>query len=219
VLQPDYVLVGMDTLAATPGDKSPHNYCSKIMTLPHLAAVMCPTGILELGLDWYVNIQANVLARDIDYVNEIAPDRLREISAGLPGFTTSTIYHFGFSPRANSLVGTAFRSANSFSPEVLEYGLGIKPAFEEVLAVATDDLDELGYSDGIVKLLHRLRVADDARPVEERVGIGGQVHLLTLTPSRQVICVADQWPDFDEQFDSMLEALQTVDAEARSNDA
>jgi hypothetical protein len=220
VLQRDGVMVGMDSLACYPSDKSPFKYCSKILSLPHLSAAICPTGTLQLGLDWYVDVQSNILARDLDFVNGIAPERLREIYARLPEPPgTSTVYHFGYSPKEDAFVGVAFRSTNNFVAEVIPYGVGIKPAFDHLVSIAADEVNALGYADGIVSMLHHLRLADDALPMVDRVGIGGEVHLLTLTASRQTLHVVDRWPDFDDQFRQMMHALGTPSAEAASDGA
>ena len=49
-------------------------------------------------------------------------------------------------------------------------------------------------------------------PVADRVGIGGEVHLLTLTAGRQIGWVTRPWSDFDHMFGEMLERLSKDNA-------
>jgi hypothetical protein len=212
VLQPEGVVLGMDSLAVRAEDKSPIKYSSKFMGLPHLKAAICGTGSQRLPLEWYLDVQLNVLARDVDFINDIAPERLRDIWARLAEPGTATIYQFGFSPSEDAFVGTAFRSTSDFVAERLAYGIGIKPASEDLIPVAPGLLEELGYVSGIAELLARLRIADDALPLAERVGIGGEIHLLVLNDSGQYTHIADRWPDFNRQFDHMLSRLRADNA-------
>lgn len=214
VLSKDSVVIGMDTLAVLPDDKSPHKYASKAFMLPHLGAVICGTGVFQLPLDWYVDIQSNLIARDMDFMNEIAPDRLRQIWSriGAPG--TSTVYHFGYSPGEDAYVGYAFRSTNDFIGERLEYGIGIKPALDELITIAGEMVDEPDIYAVIVSLIESARALDDNLPVDDRVGIGGEIHLLTLTAGRQIGWVVRPWPDFESLYDQMLDALGKSNAMA-----
>jgi hypothetical protein len=212
VLAPEYVLVGMDSLALYGDDKTPFKYCTKLFGLPHLAALVCATGSLQLGLNWYLDIQSNIVAADIDYLNGVAATRLRMIAERLSEPVSSTVYHFGFSPRAEAFTGIAFRSESGFAPENLAYGLGVKPPFQEAFSAAVEDIALLGPECGVARILQRLRAGDDALPVAERVGIGGQAHLMTLSGSRQVTHVVDCWPDYEVQFHQMMRSLRKRNA-------
>ena len=208
VLEPERVLVAMDTLATNGLDGLPSHYASKLLPLPHLLGVICGTGSMQLALQWYLDVQSNVVARDFDFVNEIAPERLRSIAESLGDQkTTSTIYHFGFSRSAGVFAGTVFRSTAAYMAEPLQYGAGLKPPYEDVINVANDRLDELGLDHGLVDLLTRIKIVDDSLPTNERVGIGGEVHLMLLSGTSQITQVSGQWPGFDEEFAYMLERL------------
>jgi hypothetical protein len=207
VLDQESVVIGMDTLAIRARDKSPYLYASKILCLPHIGAVVCGTGSQRLPLSWFVDLETKVLARDIDYVNEIAPECLLSLWTDLAEPGTSTIYHFGYSPREDAYVGFAFRSTHDFAAERLEYGIGVKPPSGELIAVAMDRVGELGIHDAIVSLIETARTVDDELPLSERVGIGGEVHLLTLTAGRQFGWATRPWSDFDTTFGAMLSAL------------
>jgi hypothetical protein len=212
VLSPDSVVIGTDTLAVLPTDKSPHKYASKVFMLPHLGAVICGTGVFQLPLDWYMDIQSSVLARDMDFMNEIAPERLRSIWSRIGADGTSTVYHFGYSPHDGAYVGYAFRSTNDFARERLEYGIGIKPALDELIMVAREMAEEPDIHAMVVSLIESARALDDDLPVDDRVGIGGEIHLLTLTAGRQIGWVVRPWPDFESLYEQMLARLHESNA-------
>ena len=207
LLEPDSVALAMDSLSLSGDDKTPLKFCSKILPVPHLSGVVCGTGSLRLVLEWYADLQLNVVACDMDFVNSLATSRLREIAARLNEPTTSTVYHFGFSPAEGAFTGTAFRSTADFVPQPLEYGLGVKPPSCDVMAVAVDLIKERGPFDGMIAILERLRESDDALPREDRLGIGGEIHLMALNEINQFTIVVGSWPDFDVQFKEMLAGL------------
>ncbi len=212
VLDRESVVLGMDSLAIRATDKTPSLYASKILPVPHLGAVVCGTGSQRLPLDWFVHIETRILGRDIDYVNSVAPGELRGLWTRLDEPGTATIYHFGYSPAEDAYVGYAFRSESDFAAERIQYGIGIKPPSGELIAVAADSLAELGVHDAIISLIVKARSVDDALPLEERVGIGGEVHLLTLTGGRQFGWATRPWADFDAVFGEMLERLRADNA-------
>jgi hypothetical protein len=214
VLQPEYVVFAMDSLSLRGDNKLPGKYCTKAFLLPHLGSAICGTGALRLVTQWHECLQLSVLARDVDYINETAPHHLRRISSGIDDYPHSTIYHFGLSSAQNAFVGAAFRSSNDFACEAIPYGIGVKPGLEHVAAKAEDRLDELGYADGIVWLFERLREHDDSLPAEERVGIGGEIHLFALEAGKMSVSVLHQWPDYDETYDEMLVRLEEENAAA-----
>lgn len=208
VLEPESVVIGMDTLAVRAEDKEAHMYASKILPLPHLGGVVCGTGSQRMPLEWYLELQTCVLARDFDYVNDIAPGQLRELWARLDEPGTSTIYHFGYSPPEDSYVGFAFRSTRDFVPERLDYGLGFRPVHDELVQIAPSLFEELGIYDAVMRLIETARRLDDALPMSERVGVGGEVHILTLAAGRQFGWATRPWSDFESTFLEMLERLQ-----------
>lgn len=208
VLAHEFALVAMDTLSVYADDKSPFKYCSKIFLLPHLRGAVCVTGSLELGLGWHAEIQSRIVARDFDYVDDIASAQLQRLSRGIASVGDSTVYHFGYRDSTSALVGSAFRSKNEFHREVLQYGLGIKPPFADVLSFAEGAVSSLATLEGISELFQRLRSSDDSCLRDDRVGIGGQVHLLRMSERQQVVQEVYRWPDYDLYFQKMLANLR-----------
>ena len=213
VLDPESVVIGMDTLAVRADDKASHMYASKILPLPHLGGVVCGTGSQRMALEWYLELQTMVLARDFDYVNEIASDQLRALWARLDEPGTSTIYHFGYSPPEDAYVGHAFRSTNDFVSERLDYGLGFRPVHDELVQIAPALYAELGAHEAVLRLIETARRLDDELPMSERVGVGGEVHMLTLTAGRQIGWATRPWSDFESTFEEMLERLGEENAD------
>jgi len=207
VLDRDSVVLGMDTLAIRADDHSPHLYASKVLPVPHLGGVVCGTGSQRMPLEWFVEIETRVVARDFDFLNEAAPVLLPEIWARLDEPSTSTIYHFGYSAAEDCYVGFAFRSKNGFVAERLDYGIGLKPVHEDLIAIAPELLEQPSVHDAIVELIRVARTLDEALPQSERVGIGGEVHLLTLTEGRQIGWATRPWSDFESLFAQMLQRL------------
>jgi hypothetical protein len=130
-LQPYEVVILTDTLATTPsGD--PYLLVSKCSVIPHLEMVIAFTGLAQIGHRWAQKVQTEMLARDMDMLDQHVPSALRAITeevtqefGRLP--STSTIYHLGYSEISDGYSGYVYRSEKDFESETMEPGFRAKP--------------------------------------------------------------------------------------------
>lgn len=209
-LQPDRVCIATDSLALRP-DKGALNYCTKIFLLPHLGMVLCGTGLIQLVLDWFCFLESSVVAKDLMDVNDIAPDALvkiwREKYAAVQ--MTATIYQFGYNESEKRFDGFAYRSENDFKAErLLRDSIGIKPGRLDLREFALECMNEKGVPQAFVETIEKLKLDDDNRPHQDKLGIGGEIHFLTLDRSGYVLSICHRFDDYYEIFDDMLRNLQ-----------
>jgi len=218
-LEADRVIIFMDTLSLrmdNKNNKTPLKYASKIFPLPHLRGVLCGTGSQSTIMDWFVYIQECVIGNTMDIPNKIAPSQLPEIHSKyyLNGTNSTTIYHFGFNPREEhgKIRGFAFRSTNNFSLEELEYGIGIKPTDDEIIKYLKDAMDTYNGSleDLFIDIMKLQKRKDDERSPQERIGIGGSIHVLQFDKDRQFLWECYNFDDYDETFYKMLSGSTRV---------
>lgn len=211
ILDPEYVLITMDTLCSKP-NKEPLNYVSKIIPLPHLKSVICGTGAVDLILDWYILIEKQIVARDIYKLDKLAPEQLNKLAQKYmlnESNTSATIYQFGFSEAYGRFKGFAYRSENNFRSETLNDGFGLKPQSPEIIqyynelfrARGTIDLDLL------IELMKYQKINDGEKDKTERVGIGGSIHLCRLDKYKQFLWECYAFEDYEEMWNKMLKNL------------
>jgi hypothetical protein len=196
LLEPRRVCVAMDTLVARRGH--PWRFTSKIFPLPHLDGALCGTGALRFITDWFLQLQIEVLAPDLVTLDRHVPGALRLLARDhyLDEGNTTTIYHFGLDPARGEFRGFAYRSARGFRSEELPRGLLVKPPLDGTL-------DAPG-PEALAELMERQKAEDRALPPRDRVGIGGEVHLLTLTPGRYELRRCRRFADYPEDYRAML---------------
>ena len=171
---------------------------------------MVPTGLMQVGLDWFRVVQESILARDLLFLDTVAPEQLRRIAKSYASEYngTTTIYHFGVDPNREQMMGFAYRSTNDFASERLPTGFAIKPA-DEVRSRIEDLVQQHGLLGGLVEVMRPQKQRDDTLTPDTRVGIGGEVHLLTLDlTGRQCVWTAHQFPDFNDGYASALDRLR-----------
>jgi len=159
----EFVAIAMDSQASRDdGDRQdrPFGYFTKVFALPHLNAVLCGTGNQGLVLDWFVKVETQIIARDVVFLDQIAPTLLPEIAAQNPPGDT-TIYHFGFD-RAGTLGGYAYRSPKNFASEPLAKGFGIKPPSPDLVAWFPAAAVQQGIPAAFVELIRRQREEEEA---------------------------------------------------------
>ena len=130
-LAPTQAVVVTDTLATTTAGE-PFLYVSKCYVVPHLDMVIAGTGYGQLGARWSCMVQENLLCRDIEMLDQHAPEAIAGLWARLqaesgPIGGTSTIYHFGRAESSGEYVGYAYRSADGFVSDPRPHGFGVKP--------------------------------------------------------------------------------------------
>jgi hypothetical protein len=211
----DSVLIITDTLATTPTGE-PLIYQCKCWPLPQLGMVMTGTGSGNLAEAWYRNLQTRVLARDIEMLDRHAPEALRRLSAELemeygplPG--TSTIYHFGVTERAGTVVRFVYRSEKNFESEFSDQpGFGMKPPPASLPETGPDSLD------GMVELAKTIRAEQDRLPADERVYIGGELFLTNLQGRVIGVTRVFRFGDYDTTWEVMNDRLAKQETDANA---
>jgi hypothetical protein len=204
-LQPDSLLLAMDTLSLR-SDHNPHKFLSKIFPILHLNGVMCGTGFAPLIEQWLREINVGILARDMIHLDEFTPQALQglwmaqsaEIEKG-----TVTIYHFGYCEAEKVFKGYAYRSERDFQSETLLYGLGIKPGVD-MTNLGEDLPSPQAYFAEIIK---RQRANDLAQPINDRIGIGGDVHFVSMTADGIWMSRCHRFEDYDTLYFEMCKEL------------
>lgn len=91
----------------------------------------------------------------------------------------STIYHFGFSEEEKSLVGFVYRSTNNFASERIKFGLSVKPPISVDSGSHTYSNSE-EFDNFMIDLMRKQRKEDLEMPLENQVGIGGEIQKAVL---------------------------------------
>lgn len=199
-VSPQRVVIVMDTMALHPDTKRPGRYATKFFVLQHLNGVMCGTGNWQFVLSWYLMLQTDVLALDIDEVNKYAPDSLRQMAQvyGLGEGNTATIYHFGLSLRDDVYRGYAYRSTDNFTPVVFNDGNGVKPPVDNWVP-------SFNSVEAMVETVKQQKIDDERLPLSQRVGIGGDIHRVVLEAGIIVVDTLARFTDYGDNFREMLE--------------
>jgi hypothetical protein len=195
------VFITMDTLGTSPVTKKPRMYSTKFYVLQHLYGVMCGTGDHQLVQDWFCRIQTSMIARDIPHLDLYTPQQLRNLAKQYDQASgTTTIYQFGFSLDEGIYKGFAYRSINDFVSEPLPYRIAIKP----YVPVKEDEFEHGEIHDAFRDLTIRQKIADDALPVAERLGIGGEIHFAYLCDKSVQVGTLYRFADYDSNYAAML---------------
>lgn len=196
-----------DTLATTPKGET-LMFLSKAWAIPHMNMAIANTGVGTLGDRWNAYLHSSLLAKDVEMVNEFAPQQLRLIWSELLAehdiveAPTATMYHFGFSEDSDQLVRYVYRSTESFEPERHEEpGFAIKPGLE-------GEFDPPKDVEEWVILAERVRAEQDARPASERIYIGGELYLLILENWQSRTVRVHRFQDYEQVWLDMNDRLQ-----------
>lgn len=198
------VLVATDTLA-TLLDGTPYRFTSKVLILPQLRMLMAGTGAAGFLDRWFFAINAEIIVRGIDHLNDHSPRYLAAIWSGykheiaIPQRVTTTVYHFGFSEATNSIHSYAYRSDNDFRSERLPYGIAVKP---ECSIPANYRLP-----DDIKSFMDEQRRIQAFRPKHEQVFIGGEILIYHLMEAGFNVYRLAEFDDHDQQKQAVYRSL------------
>lgn len=201
LLQSDLVMVCTDTLALSADSHLPSHFQSKAFPVLHLDGVLCGTGIGQFVVSWYSIVLTSMLSRSIPQLDEYAPSSLRQLAqeSMLPDSSSTTIYHFGYDPDALRYRGYAYRSEQEFNSEELPFGFGIKPQTQ--FEPSDNPLEDF------IRLVAIQREEDSSRPISERIGIGGDIHVLFLEPGAITMRKVHRFDDYNSLYDDMCTRL------------
>lgn len=182
------VIIATDTLAVDPDQKRPWKFMTKAYLLPHLGGAMCGTGIADVIVGWFHDIQQSVIALLVRHLNDVAPQLLRRIwtRLNIPKGLTSTIYHVGYAKDENRFIGFALRSEHGFDPQPLAYNIYVKPNHGDVVSTV-ESLTKQHGALPIMEIMMELQRRDRQLPVAEQVGVGGEVVLVRMTSAGYIV--------------------------------
>ena len=183
--------------------KAPLVFTSKFFPLLHLDGAMCGTGSANFTMGWFNLIQTQCVVRDIVNLDSFTPDRLRDLyeeyrkQPGMGENFLSTVYHFGYSVDLNSFVGFAYRSTSNFESERLQNSVGYKPELSTGFPVVEN------FPDDFIKIMEQQKQEDEELTRVKRLGIGGDIHLLSMQPGEINIRRCHRFSDYESTFRQM----------------
>ena len=212
------VYITTDTLVSDPEDMRPTMHTTKLYPVPHWNGVICGTGIMQFIVGWYAYAVTSILARDIEHLDEFAPENMQTIfektkenfDDELLDDATSTIYHFGYSEKQSRFIGYAYRSTKDFVSEQLIEGFGQKPAPMD------GGVEINNYPADFIALTELQKAEDEQKEIGERVGIGGEIYSFSMQNISEVEGQADiltqirrchRFDDFEKAYIEMCQKL------------
>ena len=188
-------VVATDTLAMSLDQNIPYNFMTKAYILPHLRLIVCGTGLGSFGIQWFTQINENLVVADIDNLNYHTPDALNKLWSSFKSAhkeiekTTSTMYHFGFSESDECIHSYVYRSTNNFKSEHIVYGLGYKPE--------CNPPDQYKFPEDIIKMMEQQKEIQSTKPISERLGIGGEIQMIVLNENGFNVSIIHKFDDYD----------------------
>lgn len=197
------ICIAMDTLGTNAETGKPSFYTSKIFPLLHLNGVICGTGLGSFVHDWFVYVNTAIIARDMEHLNQFVTEPLRKLAEGhhINNDSSVTIYHFGYSENHQCFRGYAYRSSNNYESEELIYGFGIKPE------ISYEIPPPINLPEDFIKIVIQQKIEDEKLPFEKKVGIGGEVHFLYMTPGKIIMTRCHKFDDYLSMYEEMCKNI------------
>lgn len=167
----------MDTLVIGDDDRKPLSFQRKFLSIPENDLVIAGTGHAGFINGWFEYLSSFLDTEYIDQLNVVAPGIFQESinAVGGLGGHTATIYHFGYSKTEAKYVGYAYRSTTGFQSERLPYGcFGFKPEIKVELP------EHIEFPSFLIDFVLKQQNQDQTLPIEQRVGIGGEIEFVVL---------------------------------------
>lgn len=215
VHQEDQICIALDTLSIEAEDHKPFAFMTKFILLPHLHTILTGTGFGPFVSEWMAQARSNILAQDIEHLNQYAPDCLLKLASHYPQLngTSATIYHFGYSQGRDKFLGYAYRSTRNWISEEIQYGIGMKPV------VPFEFENSLNLPKTFIELMELQREEDLKLPKSERIGIGGEIHFIIMNRNGINVQRCHRFSSYDEDYKIMCNRIsehnQGVYADAR----
>ncbi len=191
-LSPEAVVLATDTLATDP-DGTPAYFTSKALFVPHLKTIIAGTGCAGFSTRWAQQVTDKMLLRGIENLDYHTPQGLSVLweeyqrSEDFPEGMTTTVYQLGLSEDAGVMKGFAYRSADGFVSEPLNYGMRMKP--ECSVPEGQEGLEIFRT------MMLEQREIQSKKERSERVYIGGQGIVMILDANS---CTTATLFDFDD---------------------
>lgn len=212
-LSDNEIILIMDTLSSYAVTKQPHCFCTKFFPLPHLDMIMCGTGLHNVIIKWFELLSSNMVAKDIDHLNEFTPNILKDIFKEniLEKESATSIYHFGIN-KEDKFIGYKYWSVDNFEPFALpRNGWAYKPDSERLRRFLSSN-DTYDFWD-IVTLQY---TNDKKEQFDKKVGIGGDIIVCSM--SREGIGIKKLFSFIDSKimFNEMLIELSKQNNPSRN---
>ena len=194
-LQPDQVCITMDTLVIGADDRLPLSFQRKFLAVPECELLIAGTGHAGFVNAWFEHYHSHHRDKAIDKLDSAVPLIFRSsvgAEGGLSGLTV-TIYHFGYSAAEQRYVGYAYRSERDFHSERLQYGLGFKP----VIPIAPTA--DIRFPELLVNIVLEQQRHDNRMPLEERVGIGGEIEFVVMSDRTIHVETLDRFSSYENE--------------------
>jgi hypothetical protein len=214
------VITAADTYSIRADTGEPLKLADKFIPLPHLNMVLTGTGYHGFLLEWYRALQREAAPIDVEHLNEFTPGLLQEtwlrfkrktdLPESPPGSGGSKICHLGYSERKERFVGYYYDLKDDFAPTAVRPGQEyLMPKMEGV----HDALLEGDYTpqEQVIAFFRRAKELDEQKPVEERVGIGGEIKFLKQTQQGHVCLTIHRFDDYEETKQTIMETNQEPD--------
>ncbi|MDU1413476.1 MAG: hypothetical protein E6929_11750 [Clostridium sp.] len=213
ILDKKVVILSMDTLVTFNETRTPVKMTTKFLTLPNMNCIICGTGNFDAIIDWFSFVQKSIIANGIYQLNKLSEQALPNFMKNYTKDSGCTIYQFGLNEIDKDFYGYVYRSTNNFKSEQLSYGLGIKPtdAFIESngelnLKKYTQQINErFIIKETLYDIMKKQKEYDDnLTDVNERVGIGGMVQIVTMNEDEIVVTNYKRFDDYEKQYKKIL---------------
>ena len=168
----EQAVIATDTLAVSPDGRA-MSFTSKAFHVPHLRMLLAGTGCGGFLDRWLLHLNTQMIVQGIEALAVHAPARLVSLwetyrkEYDVPEKRTTTVYHFGFSERTDTIKAYAYRSENGFVSEERTYGIGVKPecSVPEPCNLPAD----------FRTMMDEQRKIQRAKPKSKRIYIGGEI--------------------------------------------
>jgi hypothetical protein len=156
----------------------------------------------EFIAKWAHKVQTSMLAKSISHLDEYTPEQLRMLyrEMGLPQNITSSVVHIGYDYDMGKFRGFAYQSLKDFNSEELKHGFYTRPTIPNFQP--TENL-----LDDFKRIIAIQREEDLSQPLEDRIGIGGEIHVLVLEPGKFTILQSHKFEDYEILYDQMCDEL------------
>lgn len=217
-IEKEYSVLYTDTLSTYPkevGEKKlkPRSYLAKNFILPQFKSAFSVTGTLQSGLCYFNLITESAFGIDVDSLINIDLEYYRgKLKNDYPQFPYGTIYLTGYSNQSECFKGYKLivnKQESLIWQEMQFSSLIFKPGIENW----EDKLSENGQSNNldevVIKLMKIQKEEDEQKPLDEQVGIGGQIlatKLQTNKESKTIQIVSEIIHEFDD-FEDLGEEM------------
>lgn len=167
------VFIATDSSFSHADDKLPAGYITKAFLLPHLDGIIAGTGDPRFIADWLVRANTGFVVRNMIHLDQFTHQSLADIyryrSTREGNLGTTTIYQWGYDPEIGTMRCFAYRSTNEFISEELPFGSALKPGYD------IGNYEIRDFPNDFIDVIERQKAADEALPLDQRVGVGGHV--------------------------------------------